>query len=80
MDDMHIARIPLEKQGSVVEAQNKVYHACVAKLVPGAAPCDYKIDTSQLITRELVLAFALLAVVALIPVALKKWSMRNAAA
>ncbi len=65
---------------SVVEAQNKVYNACVAKLVPGAAPCDYKIDTSQLITRELVLAFALLAVVALIPVALKKWSMRNAAA
>jgi uncharacterized membrane protein YdjX (TVP38/TMEM64 family) len=66
---------------SIVEAQNKVYKDCVAKLVPGSGQiCDYKIDTSQLVTKELVLAFAALGLVALIPVAMKKWSKRDATA
>lgn len=65
--------------GSVVEAQNQVYNACVAAH-PGdaATACTYQIDTSQLVTRELVAAFALLGIVALIPVALKKWGNRHA--
>ena len=44
------------------------------------AACPYSIDTSALVTKELVLAFALLGLVALIPVALKKWKERYATA
>jgi uncharacterized membrane protein YdjX (TVP38/TMEM64 family) len=67
--------------GSVIEAQNASYQACVAKAGASAATaCPYTIDTSALVTKELVLAFALLGVVALIPVALKKWRARNATA
>ncbi len=65
--------------GSVVEAQNASYQSCLA-----AAPanpetaCPYSIDTSALVTKELLVAFALLGVVALIPVALKRWKGRHA--
>jgi uncharacterized membrane protein YdjX (TVP38/TMEM64 family) len=66
---------------SVVEAQNAVYKACMAKLPPGSpATCEYTIDTSQLVTKQLLLAFIALGIVALIPVALKKWSKRHATA
>jgi len=68
--------------GSVIEAQNARYQACIAKLGSGAdieSLCPYTIDTSAIITRELLAAFALLGLVALIPVALKKWKARNAA-
>lgn len=66
--------------GSVIEAQNAIYQACLAKAGAQAeAACPYTIDTSALVTKELVLAFALLGLVALIPVALKKWKARNAA-
>ena len=68
--------------GSVIEAQNASYQACLAKAGGGAgaeAQCPYTIDTTALVTKELVLAFALLGVVALIPVGLKKWKARNAA-
>lgn len=67
--------------GSVIEAQNASYQACLARAGANAdTACPYSIDTSALVTRELVLAFALLGLVALIPVALKKWKARNAAA
>lgn len=67
--------------GSVIEAQNAGYQACLAKAgATAATACPYTIDTSALITRELVLAFVLLGLVALIPVALKKWKERNATA
>lgn len=65
--------------GSVVEAQNASYQSCLA-----AAPahpdtaCPYSIDTSALVTKELLAAFALLGVVALIPIAIKRWKGRNA--
>ncbi len=65
--------------GSVIEAQNRSYGACVAKMPGGEAACPYTIDTSALVTKELIMAFVLLGVVALIPVALKKWRARNAA-
>lgn len=68
--------------GSVIEAQNASYQACLAKAGGGAkaeAACPYTIDTSALVTKELVLAFVLLGLVALIPVALKQWKARNAA-
>jgi|LNFM01.1.fsa_nt_gb uncharacterized membrane protein YdjX (TVP38/TMEM64 family) len=65
--------------GSVIKAQNRSYSACVAKMPGGEAACPYTIDTSALVTKELIVAFVLLGVVALIPVALKKWRARNAA-
>lgn len=67
--------------GSVIEAQNAIYKSCIASHPADAATaCPYTIDTSALVTRELVLAFVLLGVVALIPVAIKYWSKRHAAA
>ena len=65
--------------GSVVEAQNKVYQACLAKAPanPDVA-CPYSIDTSALVTKELLAAFALLGAVALIPVLLKRLRGRHA--
>lgn len=64
--------------GSAVESQNAIYNACVAQHGSNAASaCSYTIDTKSLVTPELLAAFVLLGVVALIPVALKKWSQRN---
>ena len=65
--------------GSVVEAQNANYQSCLAAASadPDTA-CPYSIDTSALVTKELLVAFALLGVVALIPVALKRWKGRHA--
>ncbi len=66
--------------GSVIKAQNRSYHACLATMPanPDVA-CPYRIDTSALVTKELIVALILLGVVALIPVALKKWRARDAA-
>jgi uncharacterized membrane protein YdjX (TVP38/TMEM64 family) len=65
--------------GSVVEAQNKVYQSCLAaKPADPDAACPYTIDTSALLTKELLAAFVLLGIVALIPVAMKYLRGRNA--
>jgi uncharacterized membrane protein YdjX (TVP38/TMEM64 family) len=65
--------------GSVVEAQNQIYDACLARGGPDPeASCPYTIDTSALVTPQLLVAFALLGVVALIPVVYKRWSQRDA--
>ena len=64
--------------GSVVEAQNRIYAECLARGGPDPeAACPYTIDTSALVTPQLLVAFALLGVVALIPVVYKRWSQRN---
>lgn len=67
--------------GSVVEAQNAVHAACLARQAgePNLV-CPYTIDTSNLVTRELLIAFLLIGLVALIPVFAKKWSARHGAA
>lgn len=66
--------------GSVIEAQNATYKACLAaNPTTGAANCVYSIDLSQIITRELIWAGIALGIVALIPVAIKFWSKRHAA-
>jgi uncharacterized membrane protein YdjX (TVP38/TMEM64 family) len=66
--------------GSVVEAQNAVHAGCLARQASEPSlSCPYTIDTSSLITGELLAAFVLIGLVALIPVAAKKWSARNAA-
>lgn len=66
--------------GSVVEAQNAAYKACLARSGGMAAPpCVYSIDTSRLVTKELLLAFAALGVVALIPVVMKSLAAHRGA-
>lgn len=61
--------------GSVVEAQNKIYNTCVA--ANGEANCAYNIDVSALVTKELIIAFAALGFVALIPVAYNWFKKRK---
>ena len=61
--------------GSVVEAQNKVYNACLA--TKGEANCEYSIDFSALVTKELVIAGVALGFVALIPVAYNWYKKRK---
>ena len=65
--------------GSVINAQNSSYRACLARMPDNPGACPYMVDTSALVTKELVAAFVLLGVVALVPVVLKKWRGRNAA-
>jgi uncharacterized membrane protein YdjX (TVP38/TMEM64 family) len=61
--------------GSVVEAQNQVYAACVA--AKGEGNCAYTIDFGALVTTELVFAGAALGIVALIPVAVNWYRKRG---
>jgi uncharacterized membrane protein YdjX (TVP38/TMEM64 family) len=56
---------------SLITAQNAVHATCVA--AKGAAACPYELSVSSLVTKELIFAFVALGVVALIPVAIKKW-------
>lgn len=65
--------------GSIVEAQNASYQECLARHPGGGdEACPYTIDTGALVTNELLAALALLGVIALIPVALKRWKGRHA--
>jgi uncharacterized membrane protein YdjX (TVP38/TMEM64 family) len=61
---------------SIITAQQATHAECVATKT--AADCPFELTISSLITTELLLAFAALGVVALIPVALKKWKARHA--
>lgn len=64
--------------GSVVDAQNRIYADCLATVPDNPeVACPYAIDTSALLTRELLAAFILLGIVALIPVLLKYLRGRN---
>lgn len=63
---------------SVVMAAKNEYAACVA--LKGVQACKLKIHASSLLTRELLLALVLLGLVALIPVVLKTWRKKHAAA
>jgi uncharacterized membrane protein YdjX (TVP38/TMEM64 family) len=63
---------------SVIAAALAEHAQCVAR--KGADACKLGIHARALITRELVLALVLLGIVALIPVALRKWRNTHAAA
>lgn len=63
--------------GSVIEAQNAVHAACLERQArEPSIDCPYTIDTANLVTNELIAAFVLIGLVALIPVAAKSWSAR----
>jgi len=56
---------------SILDAQAKAHAACVAE--KGADNCAFDLSVSSLVTTEMLVAFAALGLVALIPVGLKKW-------
>jgi septum site-determining protein MinD len=60
---------------SIIMAQKAAYEACVAE--KGAAVCSFSLDAGALVTPQLLAAFAALGIVALIPVAVKKWKGRS---
>ena len=57
--------------GSVIDTQRLAYSACVVET--GGSNCSFELSISSLVTPQLLLAFAALGVVSVIPVALKKW-------
>jgi uncharacterized membrane protein YdjX (TVP38/TMEM64 family) len=57
--------------GSIIESETATHDACVA--LKGAANCPFEISAAALITPQLLIALAVLGVVSLLPVALKKW-------
>ena len=60
---------------SIITAQQQAYHECVTQ--QGAANCQFTLDAGALVTPQLLAAFAALGVVALIPVAVRKWKARS---
>lgn len=58
--------------GSLIDAQREAYQACLATQAQTGEACRFELDPGALITTELLIAFAALGVVALIPVILKK--------
>ncbi len=59
---------------SVIEAQQSSYENCLAEHAGGgASPCEFVFDPSALVTPQLLIAFAALGAVALIPVVLKRF-------
>ena len=66
--------------GSVIDAQKQSYADCLTRQAGAAnVECKFTLDTSALITNELLLAFAALGVVALIPVLMKKFTKKKLA-
>ena len=60
---------------SVFRAAADGYQACLAgKPAAEAALCHISIDASKLVTREIVIALAVLAILALLPVAIKRFA------
>ena len=59
---------------SVIEAQRAAYQTCLQNQTGGGAQsCQFTLDPGALVTKELLIAFAALGAVALIPVVLKKF-------
>jgi len=59
---------------SVIIAQKDTYQACLDGATNTAVEnCKFELDTSSLITTDLLIAFALLAAVSLLPVVIKKF-------
>ena len=55
----------------VIDAQTAAHQACIAQ--NGAGNCTFSLEISSIVTRELLLAFAGLGLVALFPIALKRF-------
>ena len=62
---------------SVIDAQLKPYQECLAS---GKTDCTFAFSPSALVTKEIIIAFALLGLVALIPVILKRFRKTSSTA
>lgn len=62
---------------SVLAAQREAFQACQATREAGDPACSFQFDASTLITPELLIAFAALGIVALIPAIVKKLRKRS---
>ena len=60
---------------SVLAAQEKIYRACLAT---GRTDCPLQFDLSMIVTPQLLAALATLAVIALIPVLVKRLRAKKA--
>jgi uncharacterized membrane protein YdjX (TVP38/TMEM64 family) len=60
---------------SVIAAAKADQVACLAS--KAAAACPFELSAKSLVTKEILIALTLLGIVALIPVAYKKWSQRH---
>ena len=58
--------------GSVIDAQTLLHDRCILK--DGFNNCPYNLPLTALVTPQLLIAFAALGIIALIPVVVKKWS------
>jgi uncharacterized membrane protein YdjX (TVP38/TMEM64 family) len=64
---------------SIIEAQQSAHQSCLAKMgAEGQESCPYALDPGQLLTPELIAALVALGLVALIPVAVKRYRRRAA--
>jgi uncharacterized membrane protein YdjX (TVP38/TMEM64 family) len=61
---------------SLVAAQKQAFDACVSA---GGAACKFDLSPGNLVTKELIIAFAAIGIVALVPVAIKKMRPRRTA-
>lgn len=62
---------------SVLAAQRRAYEDCLASRAPGDEPCRLTFDPSAAVTPELLIAFAALGVIALLPTVVKKVRQRR---
>jgi uncharacterized membrane protein YdjX (TVP38/TMEM64 family) len=59
---------------SLIEAQRKAYEDCMARVAAGGeGTCTFTLDPGSLLTPEILIAFAALGIVALVPVVLKRY-------
>lgn len=67
---------------SVIDAQKAAYEACKAGAAAagGGAECSFDLDLRTILTPKIIIAFAALAVMALAPIALRRWRARGAVA
>ena len=65
---------------SVFDAATVGYRACLAsKAAMGAASCHVTIDASKLVTREIIIALAALALISLLPILIKRFALAGKA-
>ena len=62
---------------SVIDAQKAAFEACKAG---GGADCSFDLDLRTILTPKIIVAFAALGVMALAPIAFRRWRRRSAVA
>ena len=63
---------------SIIARQKQVFHECQQAAAKTGESCEFKLSVGDLVTTEMLTAFVVLGIVALIPVILKKLKQRKA--